>query len=198
MDHSIGDFSIDTDLRRFLLASARESITAELEGRPPVRPPLPSGQPHGQPQSRAVLEKECGAFVSLHINGGLRGCIGRMSAGDPLEKTVRIMALEAAFHDPRFPPLDKAELGRCLIEISVLSPPEPMTDPRSAKIGVHGLWLMHRGRSGVFLPQVPVEQGWDLPQYLEQLCYKAGLSPGAYDEKDARLYSFTAVVFSEE
>ncbi|GHV24959.1 hypothetical protein FACS189498_2740 [Spirochaetia bacterium] len=198
MDHSIGDFIIDTDLRRFLLASARESIAAELEGRPPVRPPLPGGRPSGQPPGQNVLEKGCGAFVSLHINGGLRGCIGRMSAADPLEKTVRIMALEAAFHDPRFPPLDKNELGRCLIEISVLSPPEPMTDPRSAKIGVHGLWLMHRGRSGVFLPQVPVEQGWDLPQYLEQLCYKAGLPPGVYDEKDARLYSFTATVFSEE
>jgi AmmeMemoRadiSam system protein A len=184
------NLSIGAEERRFLLASARESIAAELEGRAPSWPP--------RPPAPGALDKPCGAFVSLRIQGGLRGCIGRMAASAPLEETVRLMAREAAFGDPRFPPLTPQELGRVAIEISVLSPPEPCPDPRSVEIGVHGLWLTHRGRSGVFLPQVPVEQGWGLEEYLEELCHKAGLPPGSYGEPGARLCRFGAEVFSED
>lgn len=120
-----------------------------------------------------------------------------MISKDPLEKTVRDMALEAAFGDPRFPPMTKKEWPRCNIEISVLSPMEPCPDISSIGIGVHGLYLALRNRSGVFLPQVPVEQGWNKEQYLEQICRKAGLPSGAYTLPEARLYTFTAEVFSE-
>jgi uncharacterized protein (TIGR00296 family) len=71
-------------------------------------------------------------------------------------------------------------------------------DPRSVKVGVHGLYLIHRGRSGVLLPQVPVEQGWDLDEYLDYICIKAGLPPDSYEAPGAELYTFTAVVFGEE
>jgi AmmeMemoRadiSam system protein A len=121
-----------------------------------------------------------------------------MSSSDPLEQTIRRMAREAAFSDPRFPPLGKDELDRVRLEVSVLSSPEPCPDPRQVEIGVHGLWLIHRGRSGVFLPQVPVEQGWTLDEYLDQLCHKAGLPPGSYGESGARLLIFTAEVFAED
>ena len=121
-----------------------------------------------------------------------------MSAGLPLEETVRIMAKEAAFGDPRFPPLGKNELAECNIEISALSPMEKCPDPRSVKVGTHGLYLIRNGHSGVLLPQVPLEQGWDLDQYLEYICIKAGLPPGSCDAPDATLYTFTAVVFGEE
>ena len=107
------------------------------------------------------------------------------------------MAIEAAFGDPRFPPLANDELTKCSIEISALSPMELCPDPRSVKVGVHGLYLTQRGRSGVLLPQVPVEQGWDLDAYLDYICVKAGLPPYAYEEPEAKLYTFTAAVFGE-
>jgi len=108
------------------------------------------------------------------------------------------MAKEAAFGDPRFPPLSKKELACCQIEISVLSPMEKCSDPRSVKVGVHGLYLSSRGRSGVLLPQVPVEQGWNLDEYLDYICVKAGLPPKSYEDPHAELRTFTAVVFGED
>jgi AmmeMemoRadiSam system protein A len=121
-----------------------------------------------------------------------------MSASLPLEATVHTMALEAAFGDPRFPPLQAAELPRCSIEISALSPMELCPDPRQVRVGVHGLYLIRGGRAGVLLPQVPVEQGWDLDEYLDYICVKAGLPPHSYEAPDAKLYTFTAVVFGED
>jgi AmmeMemoRadiSam system protein A len=108
------------------------------------------------------------------------------------------MAREAAFGDPRFPPLKKDELSRCQIEISALSPMTPCSDPKKVKVGVHGLYLRKGGRSGVLLPQVPVEQGWNLDQYLDYICVKAGLPAGSYNAPDAELLTFTAIVFGEE
>jgi AmmeMemoRadiSam system protein A len=197
------EFVITGEERQALLADARESIAAKLEGRDPVYRRSPALE-----QSRAdgALVKPCGAFVTLHIGGSgqgngkpsLRGCIGRMTAARPLEKTVRDMAVEAAFGDPRFPSLSPKEFPRCTIEISALSPMSPCPNPREVKVGIHGLYLIHRGRAGVLLPQVPVEQGWDLDEYLDYICVKAGLPAGSYGESEARLFTFTAVVFGEE
>ncbi|MCL2180827.1 MAG: AmmeMemoRadiSam system protein A [Treponema sp.] len=189
------DFTITPDEQKILLTQAREVIAAELDKRKPVfdQPDIDGGSP---------LHKPCGAFVTLHIlNGGvnaLRGCIGRMTANLPLIETVRLMAKEAAFGDPRFPPLKKDEYPRIHIEISALSPMTPCPDSRKVKVGVHGLLLQGRGRSGVLLPQVPVEQGWNLDEYLDYICVKAGLPSGAYDAPDTQLYTFTAIVFKED
>jgi AmmeMemoRadiSam system protein A len=189
------NFNITEAERRILLADARETIAAKLEKRrPEYRRPDPQ-EASGDP---SALDIPCGAFVTLHEDKNLRGCIGRMIASSPLEETVRAMALEAAFGDPRFPPLQKDELPRCSIEISALSPMERCPDPRSVKVGVHGLYLIHRGRSGVLLPQVPVEQGWNLDEYLDYICVKAGLPSRSYEAPGAELYTFTAVVFGEE
>jgi AmmeMemoRadiSam system protein A len=189
------EFTISQEEQKILLSQAREAITAELERRKPSWPQTESGRD-------SVLETPCGAFVSLHMTGGaervLRGCIGRMTANSPLIETVRLMAKEAAFGDPRFPPLRKEELERCHIEISALSPMSPCNDPRQVKVGVHGLFLIRGGRSGVLLPQVPVEQGWNLDKYLEYICIKAGLPPGSYKAPDAQFYTFTAIVFEEK
>jgi AmmeMemoRadiSam system protein A len=121
-----------------------------------------------------------------------------MTASLPLIETVREMAKSAAFGDPRFPPLKKDELEHCHIEISALSPMIPCPDPKQVKVGVHGLYLRRGGRSGVLLPQVPVEQGWNLNEYLDYICIKAGLPPKSYEAVDAELLTFTAVVFGEE
>jgi len=185
------EFSITEQEQKILLTQARETITAELEKR------KPSYEQSAEKDSN--LYTLCGAFVSLHKQPGhsLRGCIGRMTANLPLIDTVRIMAKEAAFSDPRFPPLEKEELSSLQIEISALSPFVICNDPKSVKVGVHGLYLIRRGRSGVLLPQVPVEQGWNLDEYLDYICVKAGLPSESYKAPDAQLYTFTAVVFKE-
>ncbi|MDR2632593.1 MAG: AmmeMemoRadiSam system protein A [Treponema sp.] len=185
--------TITQEEQNFLLAAARESIAAKLGERAPRYPVEPAGKARGN----SALTRSCGAFVTLHKGKQLRGCIGRMSASEPLAKTVCTMAIEAAFGDPRFLPLGKDELPQCRLEISVLSPLEPCPDPRSVQVGVHGLYLIHQGRSGVLLPQVPLEQGWDLDAYLDYICVKAGLPPQAYQAPGAKLYTFTAQVFGE-
>ncbi|MDR2069877.1 MAG: AmmeMemoRadiSam system protein A [Treponema sp.] len=190
------NFIISEEEREVLLKDAREAIAAVLERRPPVY--NRRGETEEAVRSGvSALTQPCGAFVTLHKKGQLRGCIGRMTSPEPLEKTVRTMAAEAAFRDPRFPPLARDELDVCRIEISVLSPMEPCADPRQVKVGIHGLYLVYRGRSGVLLPQVPVEQGWDLDEYLEYICVKAGLPPHSYDQLGAALSTFTATVFGE-
>jgi AmmeMemoRadiSam system protein A len=186
------DFIISHEDRRFLLALARESIASKLENR----------KPQYEERHSPVLQQQCGAFVTLHKKESsgahnLRGCIGRMTANLPLEETVRVMAREAAFGDPRFPPLKSGELEQCHIEISALSPMTVCPDPRDVEVGVHGLYLTRGGRSGVLLPQVPVEQGWNQKEYLDYICVKAGLPPESYNAPDATLYTFTAVVFAE-
>ena len=188
------EFTITKEEKKYLLAAARETITARLEKREPRYPKMPA--------DGSALSKPCGAFVTLHIKdaGGqqLRGCIGRMIGTTALEKTVKTMAAEAAFGDPRFSPLSADELSRISVEISALSPLEPCPDPRSVKVGVHGIYLIHRGRSGVLLPQVPVEQGWNQDEYLDYINRKAGLPPGSWDDPSAERFVFTAIVFGEE
>jgi AmmeMemoRadiSam system protein A len=186
------DFAITPDERQFLLALARESIASKLENR----------KPQYQEMHSSVLQQPCGAFVTLHKTGGggehnLRGCIGRMTASLPLEETVRVMAREAAFGDPRFPPLRPGELEQCHIEISALSPMTVCPNPQDVEVGVHGLYLTRGGRSGVLLPQVPLEQGWNRQEYLDYICIKAGLPSESYNAPDATLFTFTAVVFNE-
>ena len=188
-------FTITEEEKAALLADAGETIAARLEKRSP-RYHRGEELAAAIAEGRSVLSLPCGAFVTLHSEGHrLRGCIGRMSASDALEKTVQTMAIEAAFGDPRFPPLKKEEFPHCEIEISVLSPMEKCSDPRSVKVGVHGLYLIYHGRSGVLLPQVPVEQGWDLDQYLDYICTKAGVPPKSYEAPGAELLTFTATVF---
>ena len=171
-----------------LLKDARESISAKLENRNPY-----------YVQDAEKLTQNCGVFISMHTKNmhKLRGCIGRMSSKDPLYATVRIMAIEAAFNDPRFPPLTLEELTNINLEISVLSPMELCKNPETVEIGKHGLYLIHKGHSGVLLPQVAVEQGWSRLEYLDYICIKAGLPPLSYQSPGAELYTFTALLFSE-
>jgi AmmeMemoRadiSam system protein B/AmmeMemoRadiSam system protein A len=170
-----------------LLALARGAIAGQLRGdATPVAPP-----------SDPALARKAGAFVTLTLDGELRGCIGHMSADQPLSQIVPEMARAAAFSDPRFPALTLEELENARLEISVLSPLHRITDTNQIRIGTDGLMINQGGAQGVFLPQVPVQQGWDRGQYLENLCGKAGLMPGCWKQNKA-LYTFTAEVFGEE
>jgi AmmeMemoRadiSam system protein B/AmmeMemoRadiSam system protein A len=169
-----------------LLALARSAIADHLRG----------GVAATQASADPSLERKAGAFVTLKQNGELRGCIGRMQADEPLDRAVREMAVAAAFSDPRFPALTPEELDKTQIEISVLSPLHRITDTAEIQVGTHGLMIYQGGAQGVFLPQVPVEEGWNRDQYLENLCGKAGLMTGCW-KQNAALYTFTAEVFGE-
>jgi MEMO1 family protein len=169
-----------------LLSLARSAIADHLSGGP---------GPTAAPTDPA-LQRRSGAFVTLKQNGELRGCIGHMRADQPLDQAVREMAVAAAFSDPRFPALTLKELDKTRLEISVLSPLRRITDTAEIQVGTHGLMLHQGGAQGVLLPQVPVEEGWNRDQYLENLCSKAGLFPGCW-RQGAALYTFTAEVFGE-
>lgn len=146
------------------------------------------------PQS--ALHAVCGAFVTLTMHAELRGCIGNIVGQTPLYTTVSRMAYAAAFEDPRFSPLRQDEWAAVRMEISVLSVLARCPDTDLIEVGRHGLVLAFGGRSGVFLPQVAVEQQWDRPTYLEALCAKAGLPSGSWRKEGAELYWFEAFVFS--
>lgn len=139
-----------------------------------------------------LLLRETGVFVTLTITGLLRGCIGSILPRDPLWRAVREMAVSAAFHDPRFPPLSKEEGAACALELSILSPLVACDTWQDIEPGVHGVLFRYAGHQSVFLPQVATEQGWDREMLLDHLALKAALPAGAWREEGAALSLFTA------
>jgi AmmeMemoRadiSam system protein B/AmmeMemoRadiSam system protein A len=173
--------------RKKLLSVARVSIDAVLRRRP-----LPDFK-----LTESSLSGHQGAFVTLHRDGQLRGCIGRFTADEPLYKVVSQMAVAAATQDTRFPPVTLPELDKVEIEISVLSPLRKMGDVSELELGKHGIYVMKGPRGGCYLPQVADETGWSKEEFLRHCCLeKAGLESDAW-KKDADVYLFTAEVFSE-
>ena len=147
--------------------------------------------------SAEKLSRPCGAFVTLTRDGRLRGCIGSIVGTSPLYAEVRANAGNAAFRDPRFPPLEREELDGTEIEISVLTPLVRVAGPEEIEVGRHGVVLEREGRRAVFLPQVAPEQGWDRETMLGHLAVKAGLARDAWRAKTT-FDVFEALVFSEE
>lgn len=174
------------DEGRALLAVAREAIASRL-GRRPVPEP-------DQVPARLLVHQ--GAFVTLRRTGKLRGCIGLVAPSEPLVRMVANCALSAAFDDPRFPPLEPAELEQVRIEISVLTPLEPVKETDCIVPGRHGLMVSLGSRRGLLLPQVAAEHGWDVRTFLAETCRKAGLPTDAW-ERGALIETFEAEVFSE-
>jgi len=147
----------------------------------------------------ALLNEKLGAFVTLHLNGKLKGCIGNIVGKNPLYITIKDMAVEAATGDPRFQPLTIKELPRVDIEISVLSTLKKIKSVDEIELGKHGVLVRKGFNSGVFLPQVADETKWTKEEFLSNLCaHKAGLSPDAWHNKDLDIYIFSAEVFSEK
>jgi AmmeMemoRadiSam system protein A len=173
--------------RHALLALARQAIRDRVRG---ARP----SHPH---PSDPTLQAPGAAFVTITRRGELRGCIGFIEAVRPLAEAVAHCAAAAAVGDPRFPPVTAEELSGLEIEISVLSPMQPIDDPATVTVGTHGLFIVHAGRQGLLLPQVAAEYGWDRQTFLRQTCLKAGLSPDAW-QHGARLYVFTVDHFTDD
>ena len=157
------------------------------------------GEALSPPESEhPALAESRGVFVTLTLDGRLRGCIGSLVAAAPLGVGVQQMARKAALRDPRFRPVRPEEVEKLHIEISVLTPLRPLDDVLEVEVGRHGLLIAQGNASGVLLPQVPVELGWDRRTFLEQVCRKAGLPTTAYLDDDVRLWTFEAQVFGEE
>lgn len=174
--------------RQYLFDIVRAAIERGLEGKPALAeadlPEPPTAQ----------LKELMGAFVTLHLGGQLRGCVGVMRPVAPLHLVVSDMARAAAFGDNRFPPLTREEWPDVTFEISILGPATPCPDINLIELGRHGIMLESRGRTAVFLPQVPVEQGWSVKGTLEQLCRKAAIPPGTWRDRTATVFWYEALV----
>ncbi len=171
-----------------LLLSAREAIRNLFEDKP-----LPKVDFNYYPN----LEVKTGAFVTLKIDGQLRGCVGYISSDIPLFETVCDAAQQAAMNDNRFYPLTFEELPHLTIEISVLLPGVPLKNYEEIEIGKHGLILEDEGVKALLLPQVAVENNFTIEQFLTSLCEKAGLDPFLWENKFLNIKVFSATVFSE-
>ena len=140
------------------------------------------------------LEQKRGAFVTLHLGGQLRGCIGYIEGHKSLMEAVVDNGRSAAMADPRFSPVTPQELPQLDLEISALTPLVEVDDPLDIEIGKHGIFLLSGRQRSVFLPQVATEQGWDLETTLGHLALKAGLAPNGWQE-GARFKVFEAEIF---
>ena len=185
---------LSQEQQRLLLRVARESILLEMAKR--HRGSAPAGHDRG-PGREEPIDQTGGAFVTLRIDGELRGCIGYIDYPGPVRTAVEDVARKAAFGDPRFEPLAPGELTRVQIEVSVLTPMRRITSPEEIQIGRDGLVIQCRGRRGLLLPQVATEYGWDVEEFLENTCRKAGLPVGAWRDPGAEIEAFSAEVFAE-
>lgn len=172
--------------RRWLLEHARRAIGQYM---------TTGTAPLARPED-AALWRDRGAFVTLEIEGRLRGCIGHTAEDRPLGQVVGAMALQAAFNDGRFSPLTPEELGEVRVEISVLTPRRPVSGPEEIVVGRDGVILEKGGRSAIYLPQVAPEQGWNREEMLGNLALKAGLPRDGW-KRGAELWTFRAEVFGE-
>ena len=177
---------LNEEEQRFLLGLARQVITGHLKAAKPPEAKVPF---------KNLLEKR-GAFVTLKVDGHLRGCIGYPLPVKPLHETISEMAIAAATQDYRFPPITLDELPKTEIEISVLTVPRPVKDPDEVEVGKHGIIISKGFSKGLLLPQVPLEYGWDRETYLRHGCLKAGLDEEEW-RKGARIEVFEAQVFAE-
>lgn len=146
------------------------------------------------PDDPAFQERR-GVFVSLHLEGRLRGCIGYIKALKPLSVSIKEMAVAAAFNDSRFRPITSNELPILDIEISILGEMVRINAPSEILVGRDGLYVTHPWGSGLLLPQVAVEWKWDAETFIEEVCRKAGLTHDAWQEPVTSIYRFSAEVF---
>jgi AmmeMemoRadiSam system protein B/AmmeMemoRadiSam system protein A len=148
-----------------------------------------------EPNASPALMQKRGVFVTIKKHGRFRGCIGYIKGIKPLCQAVREMVVAAAFHDPRFPPITEGELPDLEIEISVLTPVRQIKSVEEIEVGKHGILIEKGFHSGLLLPQVATEHGWDCKTFLEHCCLKAGLPRDAWQNEKTRICTFSAEVF---
>ena len=186
----------------FLVKLARSALEKYiLEGNKIKRPE----------RTPAILKEPAGVFVTLNkrldSEETLRGCIGYLQPIKPLVEATIDMAIAAGTQDPRFPPVEANELSRIVIEVTVLTPPKeilaetPEELVKKIVLGRDGLIIEYKSEFGTYagtlLPQVPIEYGWTVEEFLDNLCWKAGLRPGCWREKEARIYAYQGAIWKE-
>lgn len=186
METKNSDISVES--QELLLKIARTSIENHLKRQ---------NAPEFNIEDENLLQKR-GAFVTLHLHGQLRGCIGYVLPYKPLYETVAEMAVSAATSDPRFPSVTSAEMEEIDIEISALSPLRKIDSIDEIEVGKHGLYMKRGGRSGLLLPQVATEYNWKKKEFLAHTCQKSGLPKDAWQKSNTEIYIFSAQVFGEK
>ncbi len=191
-------FDLTLEEGYFLVKLARKASEEYVINRRKIDPP--SDTP---PQ----LREKRGVFVTLNKKTNsdkkLRGCIGFPYPTHPLVEAVIESSINSSVNDPRFPPIRSEELDHIVFEVSVLTPPErlivknPLEYPSKITVGVDGLIIKRGFYSGLLLPQVPVEWGWNSEEFLCQCCLKAGLSPDCWLLDQTEIYTFRAIIFEE-
>ena len=145
-----------------------------------------------------------GVFVTLNNPDGLRGCIGFPMPEKKLSHAIVEGAIAAATEDPRFPSVKTNELNDIVFEVTVLTPPivvdvsDPMEYLEKIKVGRDGLIIRHSFSSGLLLPQVPVEYGWNVEEFLQHTCEKAGLARDTWKNESVKIEKFEGIIFKEE
>lgn len=183
------DYSLNDQEKETLLEISRSTLeTFITKGE---LPPLDPGS------LSTTLKEPAGAFVSLFMGGRLRGCIGSFAPTNPLYAVVEEMTLAAAIRDTRFVPVEEPELEYIDIEISVLSPLKLISSVDEIELGKHGIYMIKDGQSGTFLPQVADDTGWSLEEFLGH-CAKDKAGIGWEGWKEAELYTYEAIIFSEK
>jgi len=181
------ELGLNANDKATLLKIARESIEYGVRKEEPPALKVES----------TILKEKRGAFVTLTKQGELRGCIGYVFPIKPLAATVQEMAAAAAFRDPRFTPVKKNEVADLEIEISVLTPLKEIKDVNEIEVGTHGIVIEQGPYSGLLLPQVATDYGWDRITFLEHTCKKAGLHSDAWQDSETVIKIFSAEIFHE-
>ena len=179
----------ETD-RRLLIERARAAVQSRIGA-------AEDGGAGDEPAAPALAAPGA-AFVTLHVGGSLRGCIGTSERRRPLWRVVGEMAAAAATRDPRFPPIDVEDLQALKVEISVLTPDVRIHSPEEIQIGRHGLDVRRGFARGLLLPQVAVEHHLDRERFLAATCKKAGLPADAWQDEKTEVRVFEAEVFGED
>ncbi len=187
-NNDVSEEFLNNDDKKTLLSLARKTIEKYIDDGEFLKPDVSKYSP--------ALQVKAGAFVTLHKNGKLRGCIGRFDADEPLYKIVQEMAIASATRDYRFTPVTAAELPEIDIEISVLTPLRKIHSIDEIVLGKHGIYIKKGMQSGTFLPQVATDTKWSLEEFLGHCARdKAGIGWDGW--KDAEIFVYEAIVFSE-
>ena len=193
-DMTVSDIRITLEDGKRLVMAAREAVTRFLK----------EGSVEKDTNLESRFSAKSGVFVTLNDSSGLRGCIGYPFPDRNLSFALTDAAVSAATRDPRFTPLNLEELNHITFEITILTPPEriqansPDEYIAQISIGRDGLIVRKGPESGLLLPQVPAEYGWNETEFLEHTCQKAGLPENSWKESKVIVEKFQGIIFMEE